>query len=79
MKYRAPWYREIWFGCDEIPFASKVMRTSIVAVGASVVFDLGDLARSRANAEDKRLEILSFGHVVVMLSGNSLGAQVSKS
>ena len=74
MKCRAPWYKEIWFGCDEIPFASKVMRTSIVAIGASVEFDLGDLARSRANAEDRRLEIFSFGHVVVILSGNSLVA-----
>ncbi len=74
MKCRAPWYREMWLGCDEIPFASKVIRTSIVAVGASVDFELGGLARSRANAEDRRLAMFSFGHVLVMLSGNSLMA-----
>lgn len=32
---RAPWYRETWFGWDDTPWESKVIRVSIVAVGSS--------------------------------------------
>jgi len=39
-----PWYREIWFGCDDTPAESNVMRTSIVAVGAVADFDVMTLA-----------------------------------
>ena len=38
MKVRAPWWSEIWFGCEDTPRESKVISTSMVAVGA-----LGDL------------------------------------
>lgn len=51
---------------------SKVMRTSIVAVGASADFFVMGLERLGANAEDKRLEIFCLSQTVVMLSGKSL-------
>lgn len=59
-------------GCEEIPLASKVMRTSIVAVGGSADFDVKGFDSSGANAEQRRAMILSFDQVVVMLSGKSL-------
>lgn len=59
-------------GCEEIPFTSKVIRTSIVAVGASVDFDVKGFDSSGANAEQRRAMILSLDQVVVMLSGKSL-------
>ena len=45
---REPLYREIWFGWEEIPWASKVMRTSIVARGCSLLL----CAWSDCGAED---------------------------
>jgi len=32
----APWWREMWLGWEEMPWRSKVMRMSIVDVGASL-------------------------------------------
>ena len=62
----------MWFGCDETPVLSKVMRTSIVAVGASADFFVMGLERLGAKKEERRLEIFCLSHVVVMLSGKSL-------
>jgi len=74
MKCRAPWKREIWFGCEETPNLSKVIRTSIVAVGASTdLFFIGFL-RFGAKASERRVAILCLSHTVVMLSGKSLVA-----
>ena len=62
----------MWLGCEETPVLSKVMSTSIVAVGASADFFVMGLERLGANAEERRLEIFCLSHVVVMLSGKSL-------
>ena len=62
----------MWFGCEETPFLSKVMRTSIVAVGASADFFVMGLERLGAKAEERRSEIFSLSQVVVMLSGKCL-------
>lgn len=72
MKWRAPWNKEIWFGCDETPDWSKVRRTSIVAVGASAPFDFIGLVRLGANAALRREAILVLSQVVAMLSSKSL-------
>lgn len=59
--------------------ASKVMSTSIVAVGASTDFLLMGLERLGAKAEERRVAILVLSQGWVMLSGNSLEsrAQIS--
>lgn len=62
----------MWFGCDETPDLSKVIRTSIVAVGASTPFDFMGLARLGANAALRSEAILTLSQVVVMLSWKSL-------
>lgn len=80
-KARAPWYREIWFGWEETPRASKVMRTSIVAVGGVVVALLEPLEVGVCDcgcgvgcvkASRRRVAILSADQVVFMESGKSL-------
>lgn len=50
------------------------MRTSIVALSASADLDLSGVDNSGAKAEDNRVAILSFSHVLVMLSTKSLEA-----
>jgi len=58
-----------------MPEESKVMRTSIVAVGEDVDVDLDPdwvLLREGAKAEERREEILEEDQVVVMESGKSL-------
>jgi hypothetical protein len=72
MKCRAPWKREMWLGCEEIPERSKVISTSIVAVGASMDLFFMGFDRFGANADERSVEILVLSHSVVMLSGNSL-------
>jgi len=62
----------MWFGCEEIPDWSKVMSTSIVAVGASGPFDVMGFERFGAKAEQRRFAILTLSQVDVMLSGKSL-------
>lgn len=65
----------MWFGWEEMPEESKVMRTSIVAVGEDVDVDLDPdwvLLREGAKAEERREEILEEDQVVVMESGKSL-------
>jgi hypothetical protein len=62
----------MWFGCDETPDSSKVIRTSIVAVGASAPFDFIGLVRLGAKAALRRAAILALSQVVVMLSWKSL-------
>lgn len=73
-KARAPWYREMWFGCEDTPLESKVMMASMVALGA-VRFSEEDfcVARRGAKALLRRAEILEDSQVVVMESGKSLG------
>lgn len=48
------------------------MRTSIVAVGASMDLFFIGLARFGAKAEQRRFVIFCLSHVVVIESGNSL-------
>jgi hypothetical protein len=62
----------MWFGWEETPELSKVMRTSIVAVGASTDFFFMGLDRFGANAEERRVVILVLSHSIVIESGNSL-------
>lgn len=63
----------MWFGCEEMPVTSKVMRTSIVAVGACEFLDFASgCVRLGAKAEERRVEIFCLSQVVVMLSGKSL-------
>lgn len=54
---------------------SKVMRTSIVAVGASTDFPFIGFVRFGAKAEERRVAIFVLSHGVVMLSGNSLDGE----
>jgi len=72
MKWRAPWKREMWLGCEETPDLSNVMRTSIVAVGASTDLFFMGFARLGAKNWERRVATFCLSHVVVMLSGNSL-------
>lgn len=72
IKWRAPKKSEMWFGCEETPVESKVMRTSIVAVGASTDLPFMGFVRLGAKAEERRVAILVLSQGVVMLSGNSL-------
>jgi hypothetical protein len=65
----APVYRDLWFGCEETPSASKVMMASIVACGASLEETDAILG---ANAEVRRLEISRGCHVTVIESGKFL-------
>ena len=74
---RAPWYREMWFGWDDIPRASNVIRVSIVEVGSSSEEFLFIELAAGLKAEDKMWAILSAGHVVVMLSGN-FGSSITR-
>jgi hypothetical protein len=68
-KVCAPSCRDMWFGWEETPRASKVMIVSIVACGAS----LDDTeAMFGAKAAVKRLEISRGCHVTVMESGKFL-------
>lgn len=55
-----------------MPNLSNVMRTSIVAVGASRDLFVIGLVRLGAKAEERRVAIFVLSHVVVMLSLNSL-------
>ena len=64
-------------GWEETPDLSKVIRTSIVAVGASLPLDFIGFERFGANAEERRPAILVLFHVAVILSGKSLNASVS--
>lgn len=59
----------MWFGWDEIPRASKVMRTSIVAVGWSEDFFVMGFERFGAKAEERSDAIFTLSHAVVMESG----------
>lgn len=72
MKWRAPWKREMWFGWEEMPVLSNVIRTSIVATGASLFFGVVGFASLGAKAEERSLAIFSLSQAVVMLSGKSL-------
>jgi len=72
IKCRAPWKREMWFGCEETPDASKVIRTSIVAVGASADLFFIGFERFGAKAEERRVAIFCLSQAVVILSGKSL-------
>ena len=62
----------MWFGCEETPERSKVMRTSIVAVGASGDLFFMGLDRFGAKAEERSFVMLVLSHSIVMESGNSL-------
>ena len=74
---RAPWYKEMWFGCDDIPRASNVIRVSMVEVGSSREVILFVELAAGLKAEDKMWAILSAGQVVVMLSGN-FGSSITR-
>lgn len=74
---RAPWYREIWFGWDDIPRASNVIRVSMVEVGSSDDELFFEELEAGLKAEDKIWAILSAGQVVVMLSG-SFGSSMTR-
>lgn len=50
---RAPWYREIWFGWDDIPRTSNVIKVSIVEVGSSDDELFFEELEVGLNAEDK--------------------------
>lgn len=78
----APLYREMWFGWDETPCESKVIRTSIVVAGAWEVDDLVDFLvwlAAALNAEASTSEILSVGQFVVMPSGKLASSRMSTS
>ena len=62
----------MWFGWEDTPDLSKVMRTSIVAVGASFNFDFMSFERFCAKALERSEAIFWVDQVVVMLSGKSL-------
>lgn len=62
----------MWFGWDETPDLSKVMSTSMVAVGTSFDFDFMGFVSFGAKAEERREAIFWLDQAVVMLSGKSL-------
>ena len=74
---RAPWYREIWFGWDDIPWASNVIKVSIVEMGSSDNELFFEELEAGLKAEDNNWAILSAGQVVVMLSGN-FGSSITR-
>ena len=75
---RAPWYREMWFGWDDIPRASNVIKVSIVEVGSSddeLFFE--EEFEPGLKAEDRIWATWSAGQAVVMLSGN-FGSSITR-
>ena len=65
----APWYKDLWLGCEEMPSGSKVIMTSMVACGGS----FADIeAILGANVVVNKLEIKRGCHVTVMESGKLL-------
>jgi hypothetical protein len=77
MKCLAPLKSDIWFGWLEMPDLSKVMRTSMVAVGCWLPFVFIGFVRFGAKAEDRRAAIFVLSHVLVIESGKFLDRGVS--
>lgn len=70
-QWRAPWKREMWLGCEDIPRASKVTRVSIVAVGSSeALVDFLEDEFEGENADERIRETSAAAQVFVILSGN---------
>lgn len=74
---RAPWYREIWLGWDDIPRESNVIKVSMVEVGSSDDELFFEELEAGLKAEESIWAILSAGQVVVMLSGN-FGSSITR-
>ncbi len=74
---RAPWYREMWFGWEDTPRASNVIKVSIVEVGSCDDELFVEVLEAGLKAEDSNWATWSAGQVVVMLSGN-FGSSITR-
>ena len=73
---RAPWYKDLWFGWDDTPSASKVMITSMFAFGGLSVFVF---AISGANAVASLLAMSLESQVMLIESLKSSSSMMNMS